>query len=532
MMLRGLTRFSSRAVILLASSHQHTSRARRIMSSTRSYADAVDHLNSLQSNAATLDAVRASGGRLTQFAIPEMLEYLGRIGYTPDELNALNVIHITGTKGKGSTCAFADSVLRHVKPEWKVGLYTSPHLVAVRERIRINGSPISEEDFARFFFEVWDRLDKNDVRANPITPSKPMYFRFVTLVAFHAFLSFKVDATILEVGVGGAYDSTNIVPRPVVTGVSALGIDHIGVLGKTIPEIAWQKAGIYKPNVPALTVEQPEEGMKVLEQRAAELKTSSFEVVHPIPALSTIQLGLSGAHQYQNAALAVRLAQKFLSVHANIPPPPADELPETYVKALEAARWPGRCQTVQDPAHAGTTWFLDGAHTLESLDCCVRWFVSPTATLRTSLAGQPRRVLIFNCTAGRTGASFLGAMLDGIEKLLKEHGKDGESKETFFDQVAFCTNVTYASGNYKGDLTSKNVHEHDIAALTTQNELADAWRTLLPSFPAECLHVLPSVEHAVNAARQGPGPVDVLVAGSLHLVGGVIEVADLKDVAL
>ena len=77
-------------------------------------------------------------------------------------------------------------------------------------------------------------------------PEKPAYFRFVTLVAYHAFLSLKVDATILEVGVGGMYDSTNIVPKPIVTGVSALGIDHVGVLGKTLKEIAWQKAGIYK----------------------------------------------------------------------------------------------------------------------------------------------------------------------------------------------------------------------------------------------------------------------------------------------
>ena len=233
-----------------------------------------------------------------------------------------------------------------------------------------------------------------------------------------------------------------------------------------------------------------------------------------------------------------------------MPPPPADELPAPYVQALEAARWPGRCQTVRDPAHAGTTWFLDGAHTLESLECCMKWFVSPAAALRTEPDARPRRVLIFNCTAGRTGASFLGAMLAGVESLLREHARVGESKEAFFDDVVFCTNVTYASGHYKGgacrfrvpppsvlltaalDLTSKNVHEDDLAALKTQHELAGAWRALLPSFPAARVHVLPSVEHAVAVARQAPQPVDVLVAGSLHLVGGVIEVAGLKDVAL
>lgn len=146
------------------------------------------------------------------------------------------------------------------------GLYTSPHLVAVRERIRINGIPISEEDFAKYFFEVWDKL-KDDFRVSPpqnsgatpsllhfqpkeTTPPMPAYFRFITLLSFHVFLKMKVDATILEVGVGGMYDSTNIVPKPIVTGVTALGIDHVAVLGKTLADIAWQKGGIFKVSLP------------------------------------------------------------------------------------------------------------------------------------------------------------------------------------------------------------------------------------------------------------------------------------------
>lgn len=120
----------------------------------------------------------------------------------------------------------------------------------------------------------------------------PGYFRFVTLVAFHAFLALKVDATVLEVGVGGTYDSTNIVPKPIVTGITALGIDHVAVLGNTLHDIAWQKGGIFKVSlnssatcyisrsihqegVPALTVNQPEEGMKTLEDRAKELQVST-----------------------------------------------------------------------------------------------------------------------------------------------------------------------------------------------------------------------------------------------------------------
>ncbi|KAI0347518.1 FolC bifunctional protein [Trametopsis cervina] len=502
--------------------------AYRVMS-TRTYGDAVDHLNSLQTNAATLDAVRASGGRLSEFAIPEMLEYLGRIGYSAADLNKLNVIHVTGTKGKGSTCAFVDSIIREVQPSWKVGLYTSPHLVAVRERIRINGAPISEEDFARFFFEVWDRLDANDVRAHPDTSAKPAYFRFVTLVAYHAFLSLKVDATILEVGVGGTYDSTNIVPQPVVTGITALGIDHVGILGKTLKEIAWQKGGIYKPGVPAFTVPQPEEGLKVLRARAEELKSSEFVVVSQVEGVVDLKLGLPGKHQYQNANLAIHLAKRFLKEHAQIEP--ESVLSPLYVEALRKAKWPGRCQTVSDPVYPGLTWFLDGSHTLESLDCCIEWFVDPTTGLRTELLSRPLRVLIFNCTSGRSGESFLGAIFTRLVTQLRLHNSEEQPTE-FFDRIIFCTNVTYASGGFKGDLTSRSILDSGPAYLKTQQELAEAWRKIVPTYPEDHIHVLPSIEHAVNIVRQEDRPADILVAGSLHLVGGAIEVAGLSDVAL
>ncbi|KAH8106152.1 FolC bifunctional protein [Cristinia sonorae] len=500
--------------------------------SSRTYKDAIDCLNTLQSNAATLEASRASGGKLVLVAIPETIEYLGRIGYKQEDLNKLNVIHVTGTKGKGSTCAFTDSLLRHAKPEWKVGLFTSPHLVAVRERIRINGAPLPEEDFAKFFFEVWDRLDENTARANPETFLKPMYFKFITLVAFHAFLSLKVDATILEVGVGGTYDCTNVVPTPVVTAISALGIDHTAVLGKTLPEIAWQKGGIYKEGVPALTVDQPEEGLKVLRERAAEKKASEFVVVPMTPGLSEVKLGLSGLHQYQNANLAVHAAKTFLHRVAGITP--AAELPDTFKTALEKSRWPGRCQMVQDPKHPNTVWFLDGAHTVESLDCCMQWFVSPDAALRkTGKESRHTRILVFNCTSGRSGSSFLGSMLAKAATQLQLF-RSNEVSDELFDHVIFCTNVTYADGGFKGDLTTHAIADSDLAELKTQNDLAAAWRSLVPPFPKDRVHVLPSIEHAVATVRklESGGPVDVLVAGSLHLVGGTMEVAKLAEVAL
>lgn len=109
-------------------------------------------------------------------------------------------------------------------------------------------------------------------RAHSATALKPVYFRYLTLLAFHIFLSEGVQAAILEVGIGGMYDSTNIVPSPATTGISALGLDHTAVLGNTIEEIAKQKAGIYKNGVSALTVEQPPNALEVLKSTAAEVK--------------------------------------------------------------------------------------------------------------------------------------------------------------------------------------------------------------------------------------------------------------------
>ncbi|THH11485.1 hypothetical protein EW145_g640 [Phellinidium pouzarii] len=483
-----------------------------------------------------IEASRASGGRIAQYSIHDTEEYLSRIGYSPQDLNKLNVLHVTGTKGKGSTCAFVDSLLRHSMPEWTV---------AVRERIRINGTPISEEDFAKYFFQVWDRLEKNDTRKYESTPPKPMYFRMVTLVAFHAFVELKVDATILEVGVGGMYDCTNIIPRPVVTGISALGIDHVSVLGKTLKEIAWQKGGIYKEGVPAFTVNQPEDGLEVLERQARERKASKFVIVPLTPGLSDIKLGLSGFHQYQNANLAISLAQEFLHIKAPLVAPTT--LSAAFVSGLENTRWPGRCQTVPDPSLKGTTWFLDGAHTVESLECCVQWFFSPAVGLWEKVH-KPVRIFIFNCTHGRSGSSFLLTVLSKMKAQLQLHGKGDIDPNHFFDHVIFCSNVTYADGGFKGDLTNRVVAEEKVDLLKVQQELADAWASLVLNYPKDHIHVYPSLEHAVRFVRklnsensgkevtetstQEATAVDVLVTGSLHLVGGIIEVAGLSEVAL
>lgn len=166
------------------------------------------------------------------------------------------------------------------------------------------------------------------------------------------------------------------------------------------------------------------------------------------------------------------------------------------------------------------------------------------------------RVLIFNCTSGRSGHSFLATMHAKLIFQLKSYGKQ-EDVDSFFDHVIFCTNVTYADGHFKGgmcfiqlrmhghiynttmlfiDLAAISIPPADLAELKTQQQLASAWSSLISEFPSSHIHVLPSIEHAVREVRaispNAGGPIQVLVTGSLHLVGGLIEVADLSDLAL
>lgn len=256
--------------------------------------------------------------------------------------------------------------------------------------------------------------------------------------------------------------------------------------------------------------------------------------------------GLRGKHQIINASLAVALAQGVLSsgkLPANLAPlQKLDPGSPPFVKALQNARWPGRCQTVIDPKNPSTTWYLDGAHTVESLTCCGDWAFGSEGMRHGS--EDVKRVLIFNCTSGRSADALLSALLaagqDALDARAYSAGKKRAAKDaqkaaaSWFDRVVFCTNVTYRDGGFKGDLTSKAIDPDDLSALATQHAIAEAWHKISPDATARAF-VEPSIEDAIGRVRElqrEESQVDVLVAGSLHLVGGVIEVAGLADVAL
>ena len=179
---------------------------------------------------------------------------------------------------KGRTFAFTRSFLyehglRTGFPK-RIGLYTSPDLQCIRERIQIDGKPITEELFTRYFFEVWECLMTSGRDQNPETTNQPRYLQFLALLAFHTFIRENVPAAIFETHHGGEYCATNVMQNPVVTGITSLGMDHITQLGPTIENVAWHKAGIFKSGSPALSVSQDSSPAKVMVRRAAEKRTT------------------------------------------------------------------------------------------------------------------------------------------------------------------------------------------------------------------------------------------------------------------
>ncbi|KAK4487834.1 hypothetical protein RD792_003570 [Penstemon davidsonii] len=211
----------------------------------------------------------------------------------------------------------------------------------------------------------------------------PTYFRFLALLAFKIFAAEQVDVAILEVGLGGKFDATNVVESPVVCGIASLGYDHMEILGNTLGQIAGEKAGIFKRGVPAFTVPQPEEAMSVLEEKASKLEVP-LQVAAPLDpnVLSGLRLGLEGEHQYLNAGLAIALCSTWLQRTGRVGINYLNQttsLPDEFIKGLATASLQGRAQIVPDQLVESDNpddlvFYLDGAHSPESMDVCAKWF--------------------------------------------------------------------------------------------------------------------------------------------------------------
>jgi folylpolyglutamate synthase len=240
----------------------------------------------------------------------------------------------------------------------------------VRERIRINSVPISRDLFAKYFFEVWDKL-KAAAGQSEVPAVKPVYFRYLTLMSYHAFIQEGVNAAVYEVGVGGEYDSTNIVDHPIATGISTLGIDHTFTLGEKIEEIAWHKAGIQKKGVPSFTVKQNLQALQVIDNRAKEREVKSLTVVDEDPRLEGLKIRPNASFQRLNASLAIALAKTALQKLDPNFDPRTTSLPKDFVDGLEQVVWRGRFERKNE---GNIVWYLDGAHTQDSIIIAAKWF--------------------------------------------------------------------------------------------------------------------------------------------------------------
>lgn len=347
----------------------------------------------------------AEGG----FKLERMRSLLAALDNPQDEFRT---VHVAGTNGKGSTTAMISAMMRRCG--YAVGSFTSPHLTDVRERIAINGQLIPRAEFTGLMRRVAEAAVKIEER--------PTFFEAITAIGFLYFAEQAVDLALVEVGLGGRLDSTNVI-MPVLSLITEIQLDHTKILGETLPEIATEKAGIIKPGVPVITREQSDEVIEVLQKRADEVGTTLRIVNRDIEFsnrfCSTAELGphnrvclytetsrlehlpvpLPGEHQAFNCGLALAAIDHLKSI--------GFECPEAIVTAgLEETTVPGRMQQVWDQPRI----LVDGAHNPDALG----------ALMRCVGAHLPydSMVCIFGCAQDKDVDSLLERVSLGADKVI------------------------------------------------------------------------------------------------------------------
>ena len=268
------------------------------------------------------------------------------------------IIHVTGTNGKGSTIAFMRELfVVHGK---KVGTFTSPHIISIHDRICINGQPIADEDFIRIANQVKE-MEKTLLE----THDHLSFFELLTLIALLYFKEQEVDLVLLEVGIGGLLDTTNVVTGEIAV-ITSIGLDHQETLGDSLEEIADQKAGIFKSGKKAVIAKLSPEAELVCQSKARELDVDLYQTGQDftlnagdfsskLASFSRLEISLEGAYQQENAALAL---QTFLLFMAS----GGERVEEELVRqALKETHWAGRLERIRPHI------YLDGAHNLPAL---------------------------------------------------------------------------------------------------------------------------------------------------------------------
>ena len=423
---------------------------------------------------AWLDSLESLG---IQPGLDRITALLARLG---EPHRGLPAVIVAGTNGKGSVVAFLAAILESAGVG--AGVYTSPHLVRFNERIRVGAETISEADLASLTGDV--RRAVEGMR-NDGLPS-PTYFEATTALAFLHFRRREVPIAVLEVGMGGRYDATNVA-EPLACAITPIALDHTQFLGTTVTEIAWQKAGIVRAGVPVVVSRQDPEARRVILEEAARcdapvLETvacslepaagfsdpPSFSLATPSGGLYEARLALRGDHQADNASAAVLIAEILRERRL------VRFDPGAVARGLTNAIWPGRLELVPQPEGSdGPDLLLDGAH--NPAGCAIL-----ADYLRAHQSRRTRRVLLFAAMRDKEAA----AMLESLRPVVDE---------------AVLTGLPVARG-------------------TPPSELEAVARRL--GLPAA---VEPDPRVGLQRASRQAGPGGLVVAcGSLYLVGALL----------
>ena len=312
----------------------------------------------------------------------------------------LKCIHVAGTNGKGSVCAIIASILNEAGK--KVGIYSSPHIFRYTERIKICGKDISEEDFSRYVFEISELADKNNIDLTE--------FEILTAVMFKYFYDNNVEIVVLETGLGGRYDATNIIKTNLCSVITHIDYDHTERLGKTLDEISTEKAGIIKSNCPCIVLE----GREVFYDKAMDVG-APLEIINPFVQKEYIDaLSLKGEYQQENLALALAVTEKCFPQITS----------DNILNGLKNVKHPFRFQYLKDK-----NLIIDGAHNPNGI-----------SVLKNSLDlyyPNLKRRFIFGCLRNKDYDKMLNLLLSEGDEVYFYHFKH-ENSATFDELKAVC----------------------------------------------------------------------------------------------
>jgi dihydrofolate synthase/folylpolyglutamate synthase len=369
-----------------------------------SYAAAIEQLNAMAP-----ELYAKPGQPRRKFSLHEIRVLLEALG---DPHKRFPAVLIAGTNGKGSTAATLASIL--TAAGLRTGLYTSPHLERANERIRLNRTEIADDDFARIYFRVHDAAQQ--LVLDGLLEQLPSYFEILTAQALSYFAEAGAEIAVLEVGMGGRLDATNIVD-PLISVITDISLDHTEWLGETIAAIAREKAGILRQNGTMVTLPQHPEANQVLGEVATELGVRGVSAVPYMPANGdadaaytvnalgeeiAVDSPLKGAHQHRNLALAIAAAVELAEKHGFPITPPA------ITGGIRQTRWPGRLERLRKD---GVEWVLDVAHNPAGV-----WALR--AGLRSVFGDARGPVLIFSCLRDKPLAEMAQILFPLFEQVI------------------------------------------------------------------------------------------------------------------